>query len=502
MDYGLNFLRFGPLIPPGDHPYPFSAFLALPLALSAPAPEQIAARSIDPKTGTEVELRVTEHPGNLLPPRRMNVALALVTLLLAGTVIARRFGTWVGFGFFALGTIDPGWIAQARFATTDIAHGSSFVLGALAIDQFRATGRWRWTIAAGLACALGMSAKFSGIILIPGAFAVALFPGDDPEPIVARLRKATLAAFITMVVGVAAYISLFFVHGVLGLAPLGSGASHLSMAMESFVKIRSMARGTFLLGQFHPDGTWMYFPILLAAKTPLALWAVALSSLATAEGRRLLVRHGPLFMIPLLYLIVAMGSGVNLGHRHLTPVLFGFWLAGSLGLVGLARTLPIGRLAAVGAVALVTLESGFAHPHYLPFTNAAFGGIDGAHKVAVDSASDWGQDLPNLRAWLTTNHQGAQVHLAYFGTADPAALGIPHIWRPCGTLGRPRPRGAPAADCRSPAKILAVSATCLQGSAGGSQRNDCYDWLRDRTPAAILGGSILVYQDAVLNDSQ
>ena len=145
---------------------------------------------------------------------------------------------------------------------------------------------------------------------------------------------------------------------------------------------------------------------------------------------------------------------------------------------------------------VLILEGALAHPHYLPFTNAAFGAVDGAHNVAVDSATDWGQDLPLLADYVAKHPpDDGPLHLAYFGTADPSYYGIDSVWRPCGPLGRPRPRSGPAQGCSQGASLLAISATCLQGATGGNKQDPCWEHLRHEEPEAILGGSILIFRN-------
>ncbi len=500
LDYGLNFLRFGPLVPAADHPYPVMALVTLPLALQDPAPGQVVEVRDVPGTGRQAELRQIEDPRNLYPARRMNVALAAVGLAAAAWWLSRRSGPALGLSFLALGTLDPGWLAPARYATTDVAHGLAFLGGGLALAHHRMRGGWRPLVVAGLFGTLGLAAKFSGVVLVPTALLVQLVPMPGEGRYVPRRRiiAGVSAAAVVGGVAIAGWLLLFQLHALVGLATPADGWHRVIVAWHEFARVRAIPRGTFLMGGFFPGGTRAYLPALLVAKTPLALAVAALLGIALPQGRALLRGHRAFLVAALFFLVVAIASNVNLGHRHLTPFLPAVWLAGAAGLVAVARTFRRGRALAGLLGTVLVLEGGLAHPHYLPFTNAAFGGIDNAHRVAVDSATDWGQDLPLLAAWLRAQPPAeGPVHLAYFGTADPAAYGIESVWRPCRPLGRPRPPGAPAAPCDASAQILAVSATCLQGAAGGDSRDACWERLRDVQPEVILGGSILVFRDVL-----
>ena len=85
MYYGVNFLRIGPKIYPGDHPYPITALMALPLVLQKPAPSQLAPG----QERRSYELRVFEDPRNLFPPRRMNLFLGALSLLLFSLLVRK-----------------------------------------------------------------------------------------------------------------------------------------------------------------------------------------------------------------------------------------------------------------------------------------------------------------------------------------------------------------------------------------------------------------------------
>ena len=497
LDYGLNFLRLGPAVPPRDHPYPETALLALPLALTEPAPDQVVARPALPD-GRTGELRRVEDPRNLWPARRMNVALAVLGLAALAALAGRRLGSAAGLWVLALGALDPGWIAAARYVTTDTGQAVALGLGMFAVlrDCEAERPRWGALVLAGLAMAAALCAKLSGALLVPMAvvahLAVARAPSLDARaarPWRTRALRGAVAGAGVAAVGLGAWVGVFelaaLIHG-----HLGDGFAHLRAGLEAFAEVRSMDRGTWLFGHFFAGGTVLYFPALLLAKTPVAL-LFALGAAALPRARELLRPVRPVLAAAALFLVIAVASGVNLGLRHLTPVLPALWIAGAAGLVALGERV---RLAPAALAAALALEVLAAHPDYLAFTNAAFGGVDGAHEVAVDSASDWGQSLPALAAWARENAHGEPLHLAYFGTADPVAYGLQSVWRPCPPLGRPRPgKRAPAAPCEAPAGLLAISSTCVAG-AGGAAQDPCWERLRGREPEAALGGSILVFR--------
>ena len=88
------------------------------------------------------------------------------------------------------------------------------------------------------------------------------------------------------------------------------------------MKLMSIAYPTFLLGKVYPHGLWYYFPLVILIKTTLGLLLlIVLATFATVTGK--LTRHRELFYSlapPVLYLAVAMMSGMNIGARHLLPM--------------------------------------------------------------------------------------------------------------------------------------------------------------------------------------
>ena len=67
-----------------------------------------------------------------------------------------------------------------------------------------------------------------------------------------------------------------------------------------------------------------------------------------------------------------------------------------------------------------------ASPRYLSYFNFLGGGSRSGWHYFVDSSVDWGQDLLRLKSWMK-DHGVGRIHLAYFGTGEPRAYGIPFI---------------------------------------------------------------------------
>ena len=99
----------------------------------------------------------------------------------------------------------------------------------------------------------------------------------------------------------------------------------------------------------------------------------------------------------------------------------------------------------------------------------------------TDSNLDWGQDLKRLARYV--DDRGIEsIKLDYFGG------GVPEYYLG-DTYTRWTSRYGPTDGW------IAVSATYLENSRWYHLQNGepDYDWLRERNPIAIIGGSILVY---------
>jgi hypothetical protein len=114
-----------------------------------------------------------------------------------------------------------------------------------------------------------------------------------------------------------------------------------------------------------------------------------------------------------------------------------------------------------------------AHPDHLSYFNALAG--DHPEHVLVDSNLDWGQDLYRLRDTIVARGIRDTVRVAYFGTADVAAAGVPNA-RELGLHERAT-------------GWIAASETYLAGEWVGR----AYDWLLDYPPVARVGPSMRLW---------
>jgi hypothetical protein len=224
----------------------------------------------------------------------------------------------------------------------------------------------------------------------------------------------------------------------------------------------SAGHPAFLLGRHHDQGWWYYFPVVLFFKTPLAFLALALAGMIA-------LRRHPIAYVPLLMLLPALTSKINIGVRHVLPLYPVLAILAAYAAVALWRR---SRAATVLLLGWFFVATAIAHPDYLPYFNEA---ARHPEEIAVDSNFDWGQDLLRLRQ-LTRRERLQPLYLSYFGSADWRRLGIPAEDLP----NRPV-RG-----------WIAISE--MQFKFGTPEQRAAFRWLEPHQPVRRVGKSIRLYR--------
>src|SRR5205823_2738475 len=117
-------------------------------------------------------------------------------------------------------------------------------------------------------------------------------------------------------------------------------------------------------------------------------WALAPRS----RRWRLCYRLVPLAILLAIYWGFAIGSHLNIGHRHILityPIIY--ILAGATALGFRRIWLTAAVVAVLGWHAAISIAF---RPDYLAYFNPLLGGPTRAYEHLIDSSLDWGQDLP------------------------------------------------------------------------------------------------------------
>lgn len=440
---GSTFLKTGQYRLDREHPPLARVLYALPLLwmgadLKLDGPESAIARGRAILYGQR-----GRTPGDLLFPARCVGIVFTLTLALALAFWMRaRFSPSAGLIAVFLFALDPNVAALGHYVGTDFPAALGAFLAVIAFERLCRTGAWLDVLWAGLALGFALSVKFSTLFLLP---VLALLWA---------LRGRTPRAFAILPI---AWLVVYVSYG-----------GHIRYGEDLRFLMKHMAGGhpSYLLGVIREHGVWYYFPVVFAVKTPLAALLLLLFL-------RRPTRDWLILLIPMAaYWAICLASGLNIGLRHLLPVYpFTYALIGA-GAAHRRRLLVLG--------ALLMVESALIFPYDLSFFNAAAGGPARGRQLLLDSNLDWGQDLKRAKEYFGA--RSGNVCLCYFGTADQTYYGFPAKVTPTNEMLRAGER----AECR----YVAISVTLLEGIY---HPRAWYAWLRERTPVARIGYSMLVY---------
>ncbi|MBI2013122.1 MAG: glycosyltransferase family 39 protein [Candidatus Colwellbacteria bacterium] len=250
----------------------------------------------------------------------------------------------------------------------------------------------------------------------------------------------------------------------------------------------------YFLGEVSASGSPLYFPAVYLMKESLSvLIFIALTLLyalyrvgRAIKRRQLNFADYSLTRLPelsMLFFIVIYGvysitSPLNIGVRHLLPIMPLAYILIAAGLKGFAqasnRNLILGFTGLLMLWFLVSV--GRAYPHYLSYFNEAVG-TDSGWRYVTDSNYDWGQDLKRLEEFVDNPPAGEKIDkiaVDYFGGGNPTyyLTGKAVSWQ--SAKGNPKESGV---------RWLAVSVGFLQNAKGelhpGQARNpqDEYRWI-------------------------
>ncbi|MDX9954893.1 MAG: hypothetical protein RBT75_12390, partial [Anaerolineae bacterium] len=251
-------------------------------------------------------------------------------------------------------------------------------------------------------------------------------------------------------------------------------------------------REAFLLGQNSMHGWWFYFPVAFLIKTPLPLlllggYAVIRGVIAAAHsGSRLdgLV----LTLFPLLYAALSITSDLNIGYRHLLPVLPFVTIGIASSTVKSAGWKPsIARITLYAMLLWLALGTLRIAPHQLTFFNELAGGPRNGWRYLADSNTDWGQAYKAL-AEFQAKEDIETLQVAGFVFYDPAAYGVQYT--PLTPLGGNTPAVFPQRFAPPPGDY-AISVTALDGVPLADP--EMYDWFRRHEPDARIANALLYY---------
>lgn len=483
--------------------------------------------------------------------QRSRLMFTLVGIALGAILIAF---TWQAAGpvaavlaavFYCL---DPNFLAHASVIKNDVPFAAMLLLCVHGAWRFGSRGGFGSLGVLCLACALAVNLKYSGLICGPILLILLVARAAIPEPwkvhrwTLQQFRQKLLAAALVCgAVAFCAYLAIWASYQ-WRFAPSDDPGFSLNMARviqliqhsksldeQSLPIVPSIAvwaernqllpqawlfgflytynttlhAPAYLMGNYSQTGWWYYFPAAMLFKTPIC--SIAAAILAATTGGWFALRRkwtrgsldaNSLWLIvcialpAVIYALSAITANINIGLRYILP-LYPFIFVSVA--IALAKLIQIHRkigitIASVLLVGL-SIETLWSYPDYLSFFNAPSRMV-GELKLLGDSNLDWGQDLKTLARWQR-DHSDRRLYLCYFGSIDPARYDVHAEYLPGGW---PYAESSGAVRFGREPSYLAISATHLMGIHYPPESRDLYKALRDFRPAAVLGGSIYVYE--------
>ncbi|MEZ5401205.1 MAG: glycosyltransferase family 39 protein [Bryobacteraceae bacterium] len=311
----------------------------------------------------------------------------------------RCYGRDVALASLFLFTTLPAILAHAGLATTDMTLLVTLVAALLGFLWFVTAPSMKTGIVAGAGLALAFLSKFSTVPFYPCALAAVialalLRDRGEALPCATRWRAMMLPAAaglgVCLVLIWAGY-RFSFGSSVLGF-PMP--APEIAEGIRQVLEHNEGGHRSWLLGEYSPNGFWYYYPVALLFKLPIPFLLLTVWGAILAWSRKEAVYRVPIGLSAGI-LLFSLTSRINIGIRHVLPVLVFFTVLAALAAVTAIRSRN--RWQALAGIALLAwmLGSGVvAHPDYLPYFNALAG--NQPEDILVDSDLDWGQDMERL----------------------------------------------------------------------------------------------------------
>jgi 4-amino-4-deoxy-L-arabinose transferase-like glycosyltransferase len=463
---------------------------------------------------------------------RARMAASLLSLLLMVLVfLATRemFGRVAAFIALGLLAFDPTVLAHGAVVGTDMALSCFLFAAIYAFYRYvKAPSAWR-LIVAGVATGLALASKHSAILVFPMLLLLGICEvlrrGESGEKAVSRrsqraLRMVSALVLLTVIsIGVLwAFYGFRYQARPAGLQlnpPLADyiqglsrprdvwalkTAAHWRLLPESYIyglaDVRYMADfySTYVLGRDYPKGQWFYFPVAFAVKSSLTFLIMLAMAVWTIASGRLRMWREILFLTipPVVHFAVAMGSGMNIGVRHILPV----YIFLAVLIAGASAKLIAGKRRWVFVVVALLLFQAIsvtrAYPAYIAYANELWGGPSQTHLLLSDSSADWGQQLKSTKRYLD-QHGIKDCWFIYFaeGVVDYRYYGIP--CKPLPTADSlwvgEAAEAPPAVD-----GVVLISAGDLSGFEFGAGPLNPYEQFKQLRPTAVIDYGVFVFE--------
>jgi 4-amino-4-deoxy-L-arabinose transferase-like glycosyltransferase len=365
-----------------------------------------------------------------------SVLIIFPFLLLFAVFFAARswFGDLGAAIAVLLFTFEPNLLSHGSLVTTDMAASAFMFISVWAAIEFTRRPSWLRMLGVSLAMGLALATKHSAVllpvILLATMLVARIVPGSGSRASYWRIAGSSV---LICVIGIgilwasygfryaalpheqrpsynlaATFAAEHMGHSAEAAAVLF--AAHHRLLPEAYLAgladiFISDSRPTYFFGQRYPAGFWYYFPVALAIKLTIGMMVLCVLALCIpAVWKRYGGIVAPLLVFPAMYLAVAMSGKLNIGVRHVLPLIPFLVVLAGLGGGVLLRKSRESALVAGGLIALFLVSALRAAPHQLSYANELFGGPNHLHRYLGDSNVDWGQSSDALLSYLQAQH--------------------------------------------------------------------------------------------------
>ena len=458
----------------------------------------------------------------LLRVRLAAMVFTVLTVLLVFFAAREMFGDIAAVIALGLLAFDPTLLGHGAVLGTDMGLTCFTFASVYAFYRYVKAPSIQRLLLVGLAAGLALTAKHTGILVCPMLCMLALIElvRRGRTNVAKNFGQLTLALVVIAAVAITVlWASYGFRYaarpaGLQMNPPLAeflqnlsrprdirllNTVAHYRLLPESYiygladVRIMSDFYSSFLLGKTYPHGVWFYFPITFTIKSSLTfliLFAIMIGAIVAGKyrpWREILFLSVP----PVFYFLVAMGSGMNIGVRHILPIyiFFAVLIAGMMA--SLIRRQRAWAYVVVAWLAFQAVSVARTYPAYVAYANELWGGPANVHNLLSDSNSDWAQQLKDVKTYL--DRRGAKdCWFIYFaeGVVDYSYYGIPCKPLPTAdSLWIREPANAPPAV---DGPVL-ISAGDLSGFEFGAGPLNPYEQFKSLKPTAVIDYGVFVY---------
>ncbi|EKD56976.1 MAG: glycosyl transferase family protein [uncultured bacterium] len=442
--------------------------------------------------------------------RSVPMILALIFGLVFFIIVSQLFGLWVGLLSLVFWVFSPDILAHSRFVNTDLWITVFYFLSITSYGYYLSKPNYKRLILAAIILGLALSVKFSSIILIPILFVLWVIKNQQVKQNIWLSVKQNILPVIIFLI--TSWIIVWANYGFSTLTPPKyQQVLDKDYYNQILVKTQSVARyfkpaeyykGTvilssnsfgnrpaYLLGEQKYGGWWYYFPVAFMVKTPLPILILIFGSIifyllraksrSTVQRKKLIFNDYLLISPIIIYLLISMAQKLNIGVRHLLPIMpFIFiWCAKLMvEFYNYLKNSKINRSLVLIFFSFLVFWLIFGtiriYPHFLSYFNETVGASNGS-QVLSDSNIDWGQDIKRLKTWLDDHKITQPILLEYYWDGDDS---ISYYGINYNKLERndPTQKG-----------YIAVGVSAVNNSE--------FSWLKNYKPIDQIGYSINIY---------